>query len=343
MGVIVTAALELGRKALRWHGPLMLFAAAMAVLTVVAAVGLAVDDRVIAGAPAWAKPLKFSISFVVYAVTWAWMLTFQRRARRWGWWAGTAIAVAGVVEMIAIVGQVVRGTRSHFNVETSFDNMVFQLMGVTISVLLVGHFVLAAILLAGRYGDRATASAVRLGMVISAVGLGLGGLMLSPTAEQIAAGERDDVVRTTIGAHSVGVPDGGQGILFVNWSTEGGDLRIPHFIGMHALQILPLVAMVLAVAAARSPRLHVAVRVQLVRIAAAGYSGLVALVTWQALRGQPLIRPDGWTLAAFAALVAVVVVATALALRGSPPNPDNSTAGTGIAASETPIKEGIPR
>lgn len=318
MGVAVTAALELGRRALRWHGPLMLFAATMAALTVVAAVGLVVDDRIIAGAPAWAKPLKFSISFVLYAVTWAWMLTFQRRARRWGWWAGTAIAVAGIVEMVAIVGQVVRGRRSHFNVETTFDDLVYQLMGGTISVLLVGHFVLAALLLAGRYGDRVTASAVRLGMAISAVGLGLGGLMLSPTAEQIATGERDDVVRTTIGAHSVGVPDGGQGILFVNWSTEGGDLRIPHFIGMHALQVLPLVAMVLAALAARSALLHEPVRLRLIRIAAAGYAGLVALVTWQALRGQPLIRPDGWTLAAFAALLVAIAAAAALALRGSP-------------------------
>lgn len=148
------------------------------------------------------------------------------------------------------------------------------------------------------------------------------------------------MVTTTIGAHSVGVPDGGQGMLFVNWSTEGGDLRIPHFIGMHALQMLPLVAMVLALAATRIPRLRDSTaRLRLVRVAAAGYSGLVALVTWQALRGQPLIRPDAWTWAALVALLAAVALAAVGCLRDSRPQDDAEV----VTSLETPIKEASSR
>ncbi|MGH3391405.1 MAG: hypothetical protein ACRDOO_21260, partial [Actinomadura sp.] len=47
-----------------------------------------------------------------------------------------------------------------------------------------------------------------------------------------------------------------------------------------------------------------------------GYAGLVALVTWQALRGRPLVHPDSWTLGALAALIAAVALAAYRSLGG---------------------------
>jgi hypothetical protein len=42
-------------------------------------------------------------------------------------------------------------------------------------------------------------------------------------------------------SHTVGARDGGEGLFFVNWSRNNGDLRVAHFFGLHSLQVLPLI------------------------------------------------------------------------------------------------------
>src|SRR3954464_3693466 len=113
------------------------FTALMAALSVVCVVGLLLDPRHLGGQPIWAKPLKFSISFVLYAGTLLWLISLVSApgARRWARRTGSVIALAAAIEMIAIVGQVVRGRPSHFNVATGFDTAVWATMGVTIGVL----------------------------------------------------------------------------------------------------------------------------------------------------------------------------------------------------------------
>jgi hypothetical protein len=299
----------------RWHRPLVALSAAMAALVVVSAIGLLVDDRVINGSPAWFKPVKFAVSFALFGATLAWMLTLSRKAPRTGWWAGTVVAVVSLGEMVAVVTQVVRGRASHFNNETAFDEAVFGAMGLMILVLWIATFVVSVVVSRQRQAEPATTWAIRFGMGLSLVGMLLAFLMTQPTADQRAELDADRSP-SVIGAHSVGVPDGGPSMAVTGWSTTGGDLRIPHFVGLHALQALPLLSLLLVALAGRYPVLaDSTTRLRLVLVAAAGYAATIALLTWQALRGQPLIHPDAATLAAAGALVGVLTIATTAVLK----------------------------
>ena len=106
-----------------------------------------------------------------------------------------------------------------------------------------------------------------------------------------------------MGAHTVGAPDGGPGLSGTGWSTEHGDLRIPHFIGLHALQVLPLIAFMM-----RRRRLSSDTRVRLTLTAAGSYFTLVVLLLIQALRGQPILRPDALTFGLFGAWALVTAI-----------------------------------
>jgi hypothetical protein len=280
----------------RGHPGLYGLTIAMAALALVAAVLAVVDQRELVGAPLWFKPLKFSLSIALYGAALAWMLS--RLPGRAMWRAGWIITVGAVVEMVIIVGQAARGVRSHFNDDSVFDAALYSIMGVTITVVWLATVAIALRFLRDRSDDRVTASAVRLGLLVGLAGMAVGFLI------------------SANGGHAVGVPDGGPGLFFVGWSTTSGDLRIGHFVGMHALQLLPLLAAGLA--AVGPSRLDETARVRIVQIAAAAYAGVVALVTWQAMRGEPLLAPDTVTLAALGALLLGTGVALAGALRRSP-------------------------
>ena len=307
-------------QAFRWHRPLMTLAVAMAALFVVAVVGMVVDGRVLTGLPIWAKPTKFAVSILVYAVTWSWLIAQLTRVRRTAWWLGTVSAVFLGVEMVIIVGQVLRGTTSHFNQTTPFNMMMWNLMGASIAVVWVATLVVCVTLFRNPGPDRARNLAVRAGSVIALVGMALGFLMSIPRPDQIAAGE------SISGAHTVGLDDGGAGLPLVGWSTVGGDLRIPHFIGMHGLQLIPLLAIGVEILARLWPVVRSqAVRVRLVAVGAGAYVALLALLTWQALRGQSIVHPDALTGATFAAIVVATGVGVLASLRAGRRHPTTAS------------------
>ena len=281
-------------------GILLGVSAGCLVVLVVAAIGLVADPRQITGDLAWLKPLKFAVSIAIYCATLAWLLTLAQGQRRLVRTAAWATGVALALELALIVLQVVRGTTSHYNIGTPFDAAVFQAMGALLPVV-YGGAVLTAVLLTRQRGLPAIlASGIRGGLVVCLLGMAQAVLMLGNTGFTDAG---------TLGAHTVGGPDGGPGLPITGWSTRHGDLRVAHFVGLHALQVLPLLAWLLQ---RYATRLGVLARVRLVRLATVACAAVVGLLTWQALRGLPLLRPDAAVLSAAglgAGLVAAAVAA----------------------------------
>ena len=299
----MTAVLAVAR---RGHRGLFAFAVAMAVLTPVLAVLAVVDDRVLLGAPLWFKPLKFAISFAFYLLALAWLLgRLPRPALRWTGWA---IVAASVIEIVIIAGQAARGERSHFNDDGGIGTALFGVMGAAAAGLMLLTAAIGVRFLRERAEERDLASAIRFGLGLSLVGM-VSGILMSIN-----------------GGHAVGVADGGPGLPLLGWSTTGGDLRVAHFVGLHAVQAMPLLVAVLA---GWAPRLDLAARLGVVRVVGTGYLGLVLLLTWQALRGQPLLAPDLVTLVTLGVLLAGTAVGLRAALRGRPaPAGIRATAGS---------------
>lgn len=299
-----------------WHRPLMIMVAAMSALVVVATVGLLVDGRELMQQSLWAKPLKFGVSFVIYGATLAWLLPKLRRAKRTMWTLGTAFAVAGLIDVGFIAVQAARGTYSHFNRNTDTFNEIGQLVFSSGVVGLFGvSLLMAVMLLFQRVGDTALTWALRAGIGLAVLGMGLASFWVgwAATAPRTVEDAYGNPV-SLVGQHGVGAPDGG-GMPITNWSTAGGDLRVPHFIGLHSVQVFVLAVLVLTALAAQIGWLRGdRVRAQLTGVVIVGYTAVFLITAWQALRGQSLVHPDAATWIALAATVFVTVLLAALAV-----------------------------
>lgn len=274
-------------------------------------IGMALDARTVLGLPTWAKTTKFSLSMMLYAATMLWLFSYDRLRPRLSRFILSASAYILGLEIALIMVQGARAAPMHFNNATTFDATLFQIMAVTITFFWFVNALGVAVLLPQQVPSRAFAWSLRLGLLIALLGMLEGYLMTSPTADQMAllrTGQHTDM----IGAHTVGAIDGGPGLPLLGWSTTHGDLRVGHFIGLHALQLIPLLGLFLMLR--REHWLTERHKVLLVFIGAAGYLGLTVLVTWQALRGQPIVAPDLLTISVFSAIVVATITAAAAVL-----------------------------
>lgn len=188
------------------------------------------DPGAIATVNPWFKPIKFAISFS----TFVWTLSlFLGRLRIPAWQSKLArrtMTATITVEMLCLSAQAWRSTQFAGG-QGSTDWLIAQM---TTWMVSVNTAILVWILAAFcgkreriRIADAAFVLAVRLSVVIFLLGNAVGGYMLAR------------------GSHTVGASDGGPGLPFTNWSTTAGDLRIAHFIAIHAIQIVPLFAFLL--------------------------------------------------------------------------------------------------
>lgn len=206
------------------------------------------------------KPTKFLLSSVIFSWTMGWLLYYledQGKVRVFSW----VVVLVLSFEDIYIAWQAFLGQLSHFNISTPFHNAMFGLMGLAIGIMTLWTAYMGILFFRKTRIELAKTYlwSIRLGIL----------LFVLFAFEGYAMG--------AILAHTVGAPDGGEGLPFVNWSTTHGDLRIAHFLGMHALQIIPLAGYYLL---RKLPALL---------LFALLYLAFVTIILLQASRGIPLL------------------------------------------------------
>lgn len=245
------------------------------VACVLAAVSLLwsfVDLRMVDGAPVWMKPLKFSLSFVMLFGTIALVETRISLMLRDGWaWRiiGWIMAAAFVTEMAYMMYQAGRGEASHFNLSTPFHATMYSV------VMGGGAFALVSCTgLIGWLVKRDTEARVSPALREAIwLGFGLSFVLTLGVASYMSNGT----------SHFVGLhPEGAPVLPLLGWSGVTGDLRPAHFLSLHAMQALPLLALLLI-------RLERARDVGVIRSAALLYTLVTLAVFGQALLKMPLV------------------------------------------------------
>ena len=253
---------------LRQRNPLLYYVGmAHLVGAIIVLIPMAIDDTQILGIDRWIKPFKFFISSGIYLLTFAWLCGDLPPSRFIRIFA-SQIALALVIENVAITVQAARGVKSHFNFESLSGGIIFALMGFFILYSTIWVMIFTYRYFKTNLSElpRPYVLGARLGLLLFLLGSFLGGYMSAQPG------------------HTVGAADGGPGLPLLNWSTGFGDLRVAHFFGLHGLQTLMLLNAFLA-----SQSLKTNQKIALVWAAFVGILGFVVWAYWEATQGVPLV------------------------------------------------------
>ncbi len=181
------------------------------------------NEELILGINSMIKPTKFAFSIWVYAWTMAMLLFYindKKKVRN----LSVLAVVTMVYEQFAITSQAFRGQLSHFNNSSIYGGILYALMGIFIVVLTASTLAITITFIRQKTYTIAPplALSIKIGLIYFVIFSFFGGYI------------------SAVNGHTVGAKDGGEGLLLINWSTTFGDLRVAHFFGIHALQIIPV-------------------------------------------------------------------------------------------------------
>lgn len=213
------------------------------------------------GINAFIKPTKFFFSMFFFVWSMGWFLGYLEATPIISIYTWTVISVLSF-EIIYILIQASMGSTSHFNNSTAYHSTLWSLMGIAISLMTLFTAYIGMLFFFMEFPELSSGYlwGIRLGILLFVIFAFEGAVMGANMA------------------HTVGGPDGGEGLKFLNWSITRGDLRIAHFIGMHALQVLPLLGY------------YVFSGSRAIIIAGILYFLVALFVFIQALKGIPLLR-----------------------------------------------------
>jgi hypothetical protein len=228
------------------------------------------DDRLLLGISVWAKPFKFAISIAVYFGTMTIFVEYMPQgyfAKKRGRLLTVIPVATALFEMVYIAIQAALGEPSHYNRETSFNATMYTLMGIGATAMVAALLWIGVSIARNNKLSNPMVLAIVIGLVLTfLLGGGFGSYLGNHPGHWVG-----------------GTSDDANGLWLFKWARDGGDLRVAHFFGMHAMQVMPLFAWLLPKSLPR------ALRVASVIVFATAYTAFSWFTFNQATQGQPFM------------------------------------------------------
>lgn len=212
------------------------------------------------GVNIWYKPFKFAVSLGIYSWTMGWYCSYLTNfnVSMFNW----TVVILWSFEILYIAFQAARGQQSHYNLSTPIYSILYAAMALAATIITIYTAYIGWLFFKDSFPNLPDyyVWAIRLGILLFVVF----------SFEGFAMGSRLN--------HSVGAMNDNSNWFIMGWSKTVGDLRVAHFIGMHALQVLPWAS-------------YYVIKNTKLTIGLAIIYGFLALFTlFQAWQGRPLIK-----------------------------------------------------